>query len=245
MTPLWLSETVAEYWDLAGGEEPFPRSLERSVSLALPLAIVKMPRLRIRSIEEWLDRRGIVCGIAFGDRLLRGCLVAHRGCGLIFIDGADTPDELRFTLAHEVAHFIVDYHQVRERASRLLGPRVLEVLDGMRPPTADERVHAILGSAPLGLRLHLMQRSAFGYGEGSVDEAERRANRLAVELLAPLEEVRRRLHRVSDRASAEEAMGILVADMGLPPAVARWYARIVVSGRLRQSTFLRQLGLRR
>ncbi len=244
MTALWLSETVSRFWSLAGEEESFPRSLERSVALALPLAIVKLPRLRLRGVEEWLRRRGISCQLAVGDRLLRGCLAAYRGTGLVFIDGADSADEVRFTLAHEVAHFLVDYQMVRERAAQRLGPAIFEVLDGLRPPTREERVHAILSSAALGLHLHLMERSAHGCTEDGIDEAERRADRLALELLAPAEEVRRRLIERRRPASIEAAVEVLSLEMGLPAAVAREYAPVVVPEGRTPPSFIRQLGFR-
>jgi hypothetical protein len=92
------------FWREVGRVEPFPRSLEASVLWALPIAIVKVPRLGINTLRAWLSERGVTFGKSEADRPLCGCLVAARGRALIFLDGGDAEDTLRFSLAHEVAH---------------------------------------------------------------------------------------------------------------------------------------------
>src|SRR5947207_13502027 len=110
------------FWCRAGGPEPFPRSLESAVAWALPLAVVKLPRLGLRELREWLAERGIPFGINATDRRLRACVLARAGRGVIFLDGTDSEDELRLSLAHEVSHFACDYLDPRTRAMAVLGP---------------------------------------------------------------------------------------------------------------------------
>ena len=58
---MWLDnasqDAIDLFWRQAGGVEPFPRKLERAVLLALPIAIIKLPRLHTNSIEKWLSNR--------------------------------------------------------------------------------------------------------------------------------------------------------------------------------------------
>jgi len=60
---MWLDnesqEIVDSFWKLVGEQEAFPRTLERSISLALPVALVKLPCLDLLSIEKWLLRRNV------------------------------------------------------------------------------------------------------------------------------------------------------------------------------------------
>ena len=52
-------ETAAErFWTAAGEPEPFPRRLEDSIALALPVMVARLPRLGLFSAERWLGRHG-------------------------------------------------------------------------------------------------------------------------------------------------------------------------------------------
>ena len=129
----------------------------------------------------------MVCEFPGQDRLLRACLVARRGHGIALINGADTDSEQRFSIAHELAHFLRDYWIIRKQASRKLGAKALEVLDGERPPTFEERLNSLLRNVSLGFHLHLMERTVTGNPTTvRIAEAEIDADRLAFELLAPL-----------------------------------------------------------
>jgi len=66
---------------------------------------------------------------------------------------------------------------------------VLEVLDGRRRPGPAERLHALLGGVPVGFHTHLLARDGDGRAAGAEAAAEREADRLAYQLLAPAAEV--------------------------------------------------------
>src|SRR5262249_1903289 len=169
-----------------------PRDLRGALCWSsFPLAVTAMPGLSVAGVLRDLDRQGRAWSGGQPERRLRGCLVAEGGAGLIYLDAGDGAAEQSFTLAHEVAHFLRHYWQPRRRAEEALGPGVLEVLDGLRAPGPRERLHALLRRVPLGCYVHLMDR---GPGRSrEVDDAEGEADRLALELLAPVAEVRARL----------------------------------------------------
>lgn len=237
MSSLLVTELARQFWERAGEPGDFPRDLGRAVSFALPLVVVQLPSLRVAAAAAWLLRRGSACLDGIPDRPLRACLVAHRGQGLVFIDGTDPHDERRFSLAHEVAHFLADYWWPRTRAERRVGPGALEVLDGLRPPTRAERIDALLAHVTLGTHLHLMERTPDGHPAGvTITQAEQTADDLALELLAPAD-------AVGEALGADDSVAMLVERFGLPPAVAGRYA-----DRLRQpeppaDTLFRRLGL--
>ncbi len=242
--PLWVSETAEAFWSDAGRPEPFPRDLRAPIANALPLTIVLLPRMRVRAVDEWLRRRGVRGAPATIDRAIRGCLIARSGQGFVFVEGTDPADEQRFTLAHELGHFLRDYWRHRRLVVERLGPSALEVLDGDRPPRPDERIDALLARVPLGFHVHLMDRDANGgFATPSIDAAERDADLLACALLAPPEAVlagdlpadppRRRI--------AVECR--LVESFGLPGAPAATYAAALVPRPPPRSELLRRLGL--
>src|SRR5258706_10669283 len=152
---MWLTgeeqQLIDIFWDLAGEVEPFPRSLERTIAMVLPIAVIKMPRLALGSIETWLRSRQIPYAFNCKSRFVRGCLVSYGGKGFIFCDGTDPYDEIHFTLAHEVGHFLADYWYPRQKAVSKFGIGILDVFDGIREPTITERVHSIFESTRIGI----------------------------------------------------------------------------------------------
>jgi hypothetical protein len=243
-TPLWVDETTSIFWAEAGESEQFPRNLRYAIANALPLTVVSLPKLRPSVMSHWLQEQSIQCGITTRDRALRACLVARYGHGIIFIDGVDPDDEQRFSLAHELAHFLKDYWQPRHTASERLGASVLEVFDGERLPRQEERVHALLAHVKIGYHIHLMERTSDGHlATSTIEAAERNADRLAFELLAPAERVLLETASRSPGQRREEIKNILIESYGLPVAPAAQYAALLVPLSLGPESFIRRLGL--
>jgi hypothetical protein len=230
MSDFAIRETADAFWERVGSPLPFPRSLEPLVPVVLPVAVCKLPHLWVQEAEAWLSRRAIPCRLGATNRRLHGCLATRNGRGILLLDAADPPDEQRFTVAHELAHFLLDYLRPRERAAARLGTGVIDVFDGRRTATAEERIGAVLSETAIGAHVHLMERRAGGsLGCGGIGGAEARADRLALELLAPEVEVRRRfgllnLPDIHDER-VEALTTLLTGDFGLPRTVAAPYAR--------------------
>ena len=230
-----ISTYVDKFWRLVGKQESFPRSLESSVAWALPLAIIKLPHLSLKNITQWLEKAQILSVPNTNSHFLKAYLIAKSGKGIIFLDGTDTDDELRFSLAHEVAHFILDYLIPRENILNAFGDNILDVLDGHRLPTVDERLKGIFRGIKLGTYLHLIDRSSEGKVEKiDILHAEDAADLLALELLAPKLTVLQRLEELGIRWKEETALQIaqkmLMKEFGLPINVAQSYGDILVFG---------------
>jgi hypothetical protein len=245
---MWLDNASVDaidwFWRQAGGVEPFPRKLEGAVLLALPIAIIKLPRLRTSVIESWLSNRGAPHSFDCDSRSLRGCLVAFGGRGLIFVDGTDPDNERAFTLAHEVAHFLMDYWLCRQKALATCGSQICDVLDGGRPATVGERLHAALSGTPIGVHTDLMDRRASAVGIKEVlNNVENRADRVALALLAPPSAVIAR-SRISARSFEDRKKAVfqtLVSQFGLPRIVADAYGRSLLTAMQRGPTWSEEL----
>ena len=242
MTDQEIVARAEKFWGRAGITEPYPRSLERAVAWALPLVVVKLPRLGLQELRDWLEERSIPYNLSLPDRRLRACLIARGGHGLIFLDGSDADDERRFSLAHELAHFILDYLEPREKVLEFLGDAGSEVLDGRRAPTTEERLRGVLQGVHLTTFLHLMERTPAGRVERlQILAAEDRADRLALELLAPKETVLARLaengvdwHSVSALTLVRQT---LRQEFGLPQTVADRYSQMLVMQQQQPASF--------
>ena len=237
----WLETAAERFWQAAGEAEPFPRRLEDSIALTLPVMVARLPRLGIFSAERWLNchsssTQSIQLGAARPggqpDRRLRACLVAAEGNGCILLDAGDPPDEQRYSLAHEVAHFILEYQRPRRAVHHHLGEAALAVLDGHRPATDRERVEATLAGVTLGAHVHLMERGLHGVEQAGIARAEADADRLGLQLLAPEAcalAILPRAGRFGERLAGGTAA--LVAAFGLPAPIAASYARRLITQR--------------
>jgi IrrE N-terminal-like domain len=223
--PLWVQELARTFWEQVGVAELFPRELRRSIIRTLPVTVVLLPELRLDRVRVWLRENGIVCPSHEADRLLRACLVARSGHGIIFVDSSDSNDEQRFSLAHELAHFLRHYEQPRRRAVAHFGEHILDVLDGKRPPTAEERIQALLRNVGVSMHLHLLARDeGRRIASPTVAAAEAEADWLACELLAPSGVVLPQTRQGTARDSRQEAERLLQVTYGLPSPGALWYA---------------------
>src|SRR4051794_31729076 len=113
--PLWVVTHAAEFWELAGGAGLFPRALEEPCQDVFGLPVVALPALSVGRVRKWLSHRGIDPVRDGPDRLLRACLIARIDGGVIFLDADDGESERRFSLAHELAHFLRHYREPRRR----------------------------------------------------------------------------------------------------------------------------------
>ena len=214
-----LEALAREFWDGTGFHDTFPRKIEQAIAFKLPVALVGLSWLNIAAIGHWLQQRDIAARLPDDRRDLCGCLVAHGGRGFIFICDADASEEQRLTIAHETAHFLIDYLWPRQQVIHTLGEGIAEVLDGLRPATPAERAAAILARLRLGPHIHVLPRPGKDeHSDVTVAHAEDRADQLALELVAPQARVRAVLNVLSARQAltAEVARATRATRFGLP-----------------------------
>ena len=214
---------AARFWADAGLDPAFPRNIERAAMLTLPVCIVKLSALTVATIRAWLAARGIAVAVPEDARELMGCVVCHRGHVILFVCGSDPDDEVRITVAHELAHVLVHYLLRRQAALVALGPQIAAVLDGDRLPTRAERTRAALAGMRLGPHAHLLPRGV-KHDDARVEQAEAEADDLALELVAPREAVDARLRPLPAGTLPGERRAALARHFGVP---AEWFRRAV------------------
>ncbi len=181
--------------------------------------MTEWPRLTVNSVRDYLGRVGIVAGVDVSDRRLCACLFAAKGRGFVFLDADDPAGERRFSLAHELAHYLRDVDAPRRRLVASMGAAATAVLDGAAP-TVEQRVAAVLRGVSLTAHVHLLHRDETGQPLNTAErEAEAAADRLACELLAPAAGFAGQpAARIHER---------LVDEFGLPTEPAAAYSRIL------------------
>ncbi len=218
------------FWKRVGKHVPYPRELWMPIQRAFPVSIRQIEGLSVSAVYKELAFLG--CDETSGnpDRPLRGCLVAFKGNGIIFLDASDPPADKRFSLAHEAAHFIIDHWEPRTAVAREITPETVEVFDGERAPTVAERFKGITRGVMIRAYEHFMDRSADGTIQLSpVLLAEDKADRLALELLAPASTVIGDRKKSGEPASQKSLSMVLVGKFGLPDSVAASYGRFLFS----------------
>lgn len=213
-----VEELARRFWVETGLPVAFPRDIERAVALALPVVVIVVSRLTSETIREWLRRRRLGIPVPDGHDDLMGCIIARSGHAFILVAGTDTQEERRYTIAHEVAHVLLHYLLPREQVTAALGEGIVDVLDGIRPPTLAECAAAIFSSIRVGSHVHLMSR--YGRHAEAVARIEDEADALAVELVAPREEIVSMLRSPELRGlPVPEQCRSLGARFGVPPYV--------------------------
>jgi Zn-dependent peptidase ImmA (M78 family) len=241
--PVWVHGLAATFWRLAGGDDGrFPRDMRDAVARAFPLSPVHLPDLQVSEVVAWLQAQGVRCTMDAVDRPIHACLVAHSGSGLVFLDSQDDQAQQRFSLAHELAHFLHDYWEPRRHAMERYGDGVLEVFEGTRPARPEERVQALLAQMPTGFRISMQDRNLDGITAGrQVDEVELNADQLALQLLAPEDVVLSAVEPVPRAERRAAAQVLLIDRFGLPTQYAQRYAEILVAWEPEPSPFPRHL----
>lgn len=221
---------AAFFWKRAGRRVPYPRELWMPIQRAFPVSIRQIKGLSVSLVYEELSLLGCEEPPGSPDRKLRGCLVAFKGNGIIFLDPSDPPADKRFSLAHEAAHFIIDHWGPRNAVAREINPEALDVFDGEREPTVAERFKGISRGVMIRPFEHFMDRSADGDIRLSpVLLAEDKADRLALELLAPAATVIEDQKGSRKPASEVNLATVLSDKFGLPQSVAVSYGKYLFS----------------
>jgi hypothetical protein len=208
-----VAAMAARFWADGGLDQTYPRNVERAAMLTLPICVVKLSSVTVARVQHWLAARGIAVRVPDDARDLMGCVICHRGQAILFACGSDAEDEIRITIAHELAHVLVHYFLRRDAAIAALGTQVVSVLDGDRLPTQSERTRAALAGLRLGPHAHLIPRNCL---DARVDRAEAEADDLALELVAPRRAVDAQLRALPAAMLAEERRVALGRYFGVP-----------------------------
>lgn len=227
------------FWELLGCEPHYPCDLEELLLWSQPedfrLTFDAVPGLDLAAVNRRALQLNMAYRIDEPNRPLRGCLLADWAGASILYDPGDALDEQRFTKAHELAHFLNDYYLPRRRALQLLGEGIRPVLDDQRPANLAERLHAAMLQVRLGPLTSLMERPDEGLPDTRVLMIEDRADRIALELLAPAQWVSQRLERALPRIGRAQQQPWLVAllqdEFGLPQTIAVEYASAIIRQR--------------
>lgn len=216
------------------------------ISETYPIAVHEIEDLDILKISRAVKSFGgeLVTSTLDSYMALAGFLYAHRGGGVIFIERGDGEERRKFSLAHELGHFINDYYEpvyLKYEASNTLPlfteDRTAETqqviaarcspvdIYGGGEPTARQNVEPPVKA--LVEQLHREQKARF---------AEIRANLFAAELLMPMDECARIESRC--RAENRDIVRELRVEFGVSHQAATYRVAELQSGHVEEGFLL-------
>jgi hypothetical protein len=222
----YVRTLAGRFWATAPERVRRERDVEAALAWSTRLTLVILSPLTLAAIRRWLAERGVPASGEAGDHASRGFLVAWRGVGVVFCDGAFGVAERRFTIAHELGHFILGYSEPRGRVMRD-APELLEVVDGIRSATSADRARAALARVPIGIHTHVFDDDVSAPSDLTVAGlAEDEASRFALELLAPWDETLAAAREVTAasapyRKILERSAELMIGHFGIPLYAAR------------------------
>ncbi|MFN3170693.1 MAG: hypothetical protein ACE37E_08370 [Hyphomicrobiales bacterium] len=210
----------------------FPRELAHIAPLTLPISILVAANLTTADVAKALRSATGKASRPTRERRLRGCLVAHRGFGMIFLD-EDDPNMMRFALAHELSHFVGHYLARRELVIARMGSDIVNVLDGVRPATPQERLAGILTGCSLGAFTDVMEREDGVPLSTEAEIMEYEADEAAFLALAPIGQVIAKTIDHYGKVDRPTATATLAKVFGLSDCDANRHAPRVVNAAAR------------
>ena len=217
------------FWTRAGGWFDHPADIAYAATCALDVYVDEVAGLTPVSAAAHIGRGRLWIPDGVDERSLHGCVIASRSGGTILVEKNDDEAEKRFTIAHEVSHYILEVKQPHERATDRMGREFADALYRLREPTPTECIDAWLNNTRSEAFAHFMDRAPGGrYGCSLTLEAECRADDLALEILAPRSVLTAAVSSMGFSESLKVARRIAERRFGLPESVAERYASWVV-----------------
>ncbi len=242
-----IQRIAHEFWSKADPKHRLDFDIMNAVNGSLTVDLIPVQQLSLQKIDSWLVARTINIGIDVNDRNLHGALLIKNGSVFMFIDAAVCEMEQRFTVAHEVSHFLLDYQLPRERAILAFGQEIEEVLNGNASASTSQLVMSVIKGIDLNPYTLLIEKTGNGsFSNWCNFNSENEADYLALELLAPrarvINDTVSSARRLTYAQFTRKSQEILIEKYRIPVTVAHQYASELAYSVTKGPSFLDKLG---
>ncbi len=243
-----IERIAREFWSTVDQVYRDSFDIVSAVDASLIIDLVMIKELSLQKIETWLAERTISIEFDVNDRGLHGALMIKTGSVFMFVEDSQNEIQQRFTVAHEVSHFLLDYHVPKEKAILALGKEIEDVLNGNLAASNPQLALSVIKGITIDPYTFLIENNGNGsFLSWSNFNSENEADYLALELLAPrakvINETVSSTKRLTYSQFTRKSQEILIGKYGIPSEVARQYASELAYSVTNGPSFLDKLGL--
>lgn len=229
-TAKYTMERIArEFWATTKSEFRFNYDLINVVESTLNVQLIRMPQLCPIKINSWLNNQNIGIQIEDNGQNLHGALLIQNGTVLMFIDTTENTTWQRYTLAHQVSRFLLEYQMPRERAILSFGKEIAGVLKGKNDASVTELVQSAFNDVSNKTYTLLLEKKGDRVTTGEDPSlTDNPADFLALELLAPryqiIQETASKSVFLSYAPFKRKCRELLIGKYRIPTEIAHKYA---------------------
>lgn len=242
-----IERIAREFWLTVDQEYRDGFDIVNAIDTSVFINLRRIKELSLKKLEEWLKEMTDQEEFNIDDRHLHGALIIKGPSIFMFVEASEDEVQQRFTVAHEVSHFLLDYHLPKERAILALGKEIEDVLNGNLPPSNIQRTLSAIKGVDIAPYSFLIEKTGNGSFENwSNFNAENEADYLALELLAPrarvISETISSTKRLAYSQFTRKSKEILIEKYRIPVRIADQYASELGYSVTSGPSFLDKLG---
>jgi Zn-dependent peptidase ImmA (M78 family) len=217
-----ITHTITELYHAAGMKQPVKE--QRVVLLnellgGYNLTCAEIVGLTSEAASNFLLRHGAILEpIQHANReKLAGYIYVNTTSGHIFVERDDLFVRRRFSVAHELGHYVLHFYPLIADTSRKDQHEQIEITESLAPFSSEEDTDEL----PVGrgvqtdMSIHLPP----------YEQMENEANQFAAELLMPIENVQYLLSRYAPDCRGDDLVWRLATEMMVSRAAMRWRLR--------------------
>lgn len=210
------------------GFHPYSLDLAKDLVDSLGIWVENLEHLSFPIVQEWHRKKDFCFDGDYHDREIHGFLKVAGGAAVIFINASDSYAQRRFTLAHELAHFLIEQKWVSEWIRGSLGGAIEDKWSRGSDLDTEDRLLGVLKGIPLKSQEHLLDSTGESVLKRErISLAEWHADLLAFELLAPMDRLLEEARSAGHEATTAKSHDLLVSKYLFPQQEAKVYARLI------------------
>jgi Zn-dependent peptidase ImmA (M78 family) len=220
-----IQTAIADLYHIA--DVPQPSEKQRVILLGeliggYNLTCTEIAGLTSETASNFLLRRGAILEPVsdVNHEPLAGYIYVNKTSGHIFVERNDLVVRRRFSVAHELGHYVLHFLPLIASGAFANEYEVIEITETLAPSSQEEDAEDL----PIG-QVHLLRQAKRLSLLSSYEQMEREANEFAAELLMPIEIVRELVAHYAADCLGDDLIWRLSSEMLVSRAATRWRLR--------------------